>query len=149
METKLIRESDWEPLDGHICRVTTFTPLGWLGKGARASIELETELSAEAITGYVAHKLDLQHLSEAFSRRESEPHSEVLIVWTEQYLVGAAKLVAQVMPRMIVMLCRKNTYELWNDYAYEPELVGQERYLAQKPIAQWRPETMESILEWE
>ena len=73
METKLIRESDWEPLDGHICRVTTFTPLGWLGKGARASIELETELSAEAITGYVAHKLDLQHLSEASAVEKVSP----------------------------------------------------------------------------
>lgn len=47
------------------------------------------------------------------------------------------------MPRMWVMLCRENAYELWTDQSYEPELQGLERYLAQKPIAEWKPDVME------
>jgi hypothetical protein len=57
----------------------------------------------------VTHKLDLQHLSEAFSRMESESNTEALIFWTKQHLKRSAKLFARMMPRMWVMLCRENS----------------------------------------
>jgi hypothetical protein len=91
----------------------------------------------------VTHKLDFEHLSEALSRRESEPNTEVLIVWTKRFLKRGAKFVARFMPRMWVMLCRENTYELMTDQTYEPELRGLERHLAQQPIAEWKPDVME------
>jgi hypothetical protein len=44
---------------------------------------------------------------------------------------------------MWVMLCRENTYELWTDQNYAPELQGLERFRAGEPIAEWKPGVME------
>jgi hypothetical protein len=141
--TGLLRDSEWAPLDGEICRVRTLTPMGWKKGVPYASVELESPVLAEPTTGFVTHKLDFEHLSEAFSRRESEPNTEILIIWTKRFLKRGAKLASRFMPRMWVMLCRENAYELWTDQSYEPELQGLERYLAQKPIAEWKPDVME------
>ena len=143
MEAGLLRDSDWAPLDGEVCRVTTLTSLGYTKGLPYASVELESPLLAEPTTGFVTHKLDFEHLSEAFSRRESEPNTEVLIIWTKRFLKRGAKLVSRFMPRLWVMLCRENTYELMTDQTYEPELRGLERHLAQKPIVEWKPDVME------
>jgi hypothetical protein len=93
--TGLLRDSDWAPLDGEICRVTTLTPMGWTKEVPYASVELESPVLAEPTTGFVNHKLDFEHLSEAFSRRESEPNTEVLIIWTKRFLKRGAKLVSR------------------------------------------------------
>jgi hypothetical protein len=68
--TGLLRDSDWAPLDGEICRVTTLTPMGWTKGVPYASVKLESPVLAEPTAGFVTHKLDFEHLSEAFSRRE-------------------------------------------------------------------------------
>jgi hypothetical protein len=91
----------------------------------------------------VGHKLDFEHLSEAFSRRDEEPNTEVLIFWTKRHFTWWAKLFAPFMPRMWVMLCPENAYELITDQTYKPELEGLERARAQEPIAQWKPDVME------
>jgi hypothetical protein len=143
VETGLLRDSDWAPLDGEICRVTTFTPFGFTKGMPYASVELESTLLVEPTTGFVTHKLDFQHLSEAFRRREGEPNTEVLIIWTKRSLRRSAKLVSRFMPRIWVMLCRENAFELWTDQTYEPELQGLERFRAAEPIAEWKPDVME------
>lgn len=144
METGLLRDSDWEPLHGEYCRVTTLTPLGFAKGTPYASIEIESRLLTEPTTGFVTHKLDFEHLTKAFSRMESEPNTEVLIVWTKQRFRRGVKRVARFMPRMLVMLCRKNAYELLiNDETYKPELSGMERYRAMMPIAEWGPDVMQ------
>jgi CheY-like chemotaxis protein len=139
----LLRDSDWAPLDGEVCRVTAFTALGFAKGLPYASVELASPRLAEATTGFVTHKLDFEHLSEAFSQRESEPNTEVLIIWTKRFLRRGAKLVARFTPRMWVMLCRANTYELMTDQTYKPELVGLDRHLFQEPIAEWKPDVVE------
>src|SRR2546422_10416538 len=106
--------------------------MGWAKNVPYASVQLESPVLAEPTTGFVTHKLDFEHLSEAFSRRESEPNTEVLIIWTKRFLKLGAKLVARFMPRMWVMLRRENTYELMTEQTYEPELLGLERHHAQK-----------------
>ena len=143
METGLLRDSDWAPLDGEVCRVTTLTDLGFTKGMPYASIELESPLLTEPTTGFVTHRLDFEHLLEAFSHRESEPNTEVLIVWTKRFLKRRAKLLARMMPRMWVMLCRENTYELMTDQTYEPQLRGTERARAQESIAEWKPDVMQ------
>ncbi len=71
-------DSDWAPLDGEVCRVTAFMDWGFSKKVPfRASIEVESPLLSKPTPGWVFHKVDYEHLSEAFSRRESEPNSEV------------------------------------------------------------------------
>ena len=94
--------------------------------------------------GFVKHKLDHQHLTEAFRRKENEPDTEVLIIWTKKSLKRSAKLFAPFMPRMWVMLCPTNAYELWADPdpTLRPELDAEERVRAQMPIADWKPDVM-------
>jgi hypothetical protein len=143
MDTGLVRDSDWGPLDGEICRVRTLRPLRFTKGMPYASVELESPLLSEPTTGFVTHKLDFEHLSAAFSRKESEPNTEVLIIWTKQFLRRRASLVSRFMPRMWVMLCHENAYELMNDQTYAPELQGMERAVAESPIAEWKPDVME------
>jgi hypothetical protein len=139
----LLRDSDWEPLDGWFCRVTTLTPFPPSKGHPYASLEVEAPPLSEPTTGFVTHQLDFEHLLEAFSRGESEPDTEVQIVWTKQRYKPGVKLSARTMPRMAVRLCRKNAYELIHDEAYKPELQGPERSRASMPIAEWIPDVME------
>jgi hypothetical protein len=143
VETGLLRDSDWAPLDGQVCRVTSLTPMGWSKRVPLAAIELESPPLPEPTTGFVGHKLDYQHLTEAFRRKESEPNTEILILWTKKNLKRSAKLLARYMPRMWVMLCPVNAYELITDQTYKPELQGLQRWEAQKPIAEWKPDVMQ------
>jgi hypothetical protein len=82
----LLRDSDWEPLDGWFCRVTTLTPFPPSKGHPYASLEVEAPPLSEPTTGFVTHQLDFEHLLEAFSRSESEPDTEVQIVWDEATL---------------------------------------------------------------
>jgi hypothetical protein len=147
METGLLRDSDWAPLDGELCRVTTLSPVfEFTRKFTRrpwASVELESPVLPVRTTAYVCHKLDFKHLSEAFIRKASEPNSEVLLIWTKRHLKRSAKLFSRFMPRMWVMLCRENAFELATDQTYNPELQGLERHSAYEPIAEWKPDVME------
>lgn len=146
METGLLRDSDWALLDGEMCRVTALTPMGFAKGLPYASIELESPKLTEPTTGFVSHKLDFEHLSGAFARRDSEPNTEVLITWTKKSYKRGAKLVARFIPRMIVWLCRENAYEMSTDQTYEPPpelLQGMERWRYQMPIAEWKPDVMD------
>lgn len=78
-----------------------------------ASIELESLGSIKPTMGFVTHKLDFEHLSEAFSRRDDDPRTEVLIICSKTRLKGWAGPVARFIPRMWVMLCREKAYESW------------------------------------
>ena len=98
METGLLRDGDWAPLDGQVCRVTSLTPLGFTKRMPYASIALESPLLPKPTTGFVTHKLDFEHLSEAFRLKENEPDAEVLIIWTKQFLKRSARLLSRAMP---------------------------------------------------
>ncbi len=143
VENGLLRDSDWAPLDGWFCRVTTLRPFPTSKGYPYASVQVEAPPLTEPVTGFVTHKLDFEHLSEAFSRSEIEPDTEVQIVWTKKRYKRGVKLFARIMPRMEVRLCRKNAYELMYDETYEPELRGAERVRAHLPIAEWIPDVME------
>jgi hypothetical protein len=53
------------------------------------------------------------------------------------------KLYSAFMPRLWVMVCPKGAFELMVDSNYRPELTGEARWSAMKPIIQWKPEVME------
>jgi hypothetical protein len=77
--TGLLHDSDWEPLDGAVCRVLDFTPLAGRIEGGKvksstsgspyASIEIESDALAGPTKGFITHRLDFQHLWEAFNVR--------------------------------------------------------------------------------
>lgn len=68
---------------------------------------------------------------------------EVLVVWTRHRykpLIGAVPSVF--LPKLIVMVCPAGAYELTTDEDSRPELGGEERFLASRPMATWIPNLM-------
>jgi hypothetical protein len=153
VETALIRDSDWELLEGEPCRVLEFTPLAGRMEGTKvksstmgayASIELESPVLAEPTTGFITHKLDFQHLWDAFDVRGVGDDEEVIVFWNKSNLKRAVKLLPRsMMPGLVVWVCPRNAYELMTDETFRPELHGVARYHAEKPIVEWKPDVME------
>ena len=46
------------------------------------------------------------------------------------------------MPRLWVMVCPKRAYDLIIDPSCRPELTGEARWNAMKPIVEWKPPVM-------
>jgi hypothetical protein len=148
----LLRDEDWRPLDGEICRVTAFTPLAGRVEGAEvksftrglpyASIEIESPALAEPTTGFITHKLDFQHLSEAFNVRGVADDEEVIVVWNKSNLKRVARWFSRAMPGLVVWVCPKHAYELMTNPSFRPELDGLERHRAASPIVTWKPEVL-------
>jgi len=151
----LIKDSEWSVMDGEACRVTSFDTLGSLvstdGKvhamdktTPYASVTIECQKLGKNITGYITHKMDFQHLWAAFKDRKVKDDEEVIICWTtKHYRYKLNKFLSPFMPKLWVMVCPKGAYELMVDSNYKPELWGEARWNAMKPITQWKPEVME------
>jgi hypothetical protein len=154
-EIVLLKDSEWSVIDGEACRLTSFDTLGSLvdtdGKvhamdktTPYASVTIECKKLGKNITGYVTHKMDFQHLWAAFKERKVKEGEEVIIIWTKKhYRYKLTKSLSPVMPKLWVMVCPKEAYELMVDSSYKPELSGKARWDAMKPIIQWKPEIME------
>lgn len=69
--------------------------------------------------------------------RENE---EVVAVWSRQRYVGPARLLASILPRLMVMVLPRGGWEL--DPDVRPDLQGQARWMAQRPPVTWRPALM-------
>lgn len=154
-EIVLWKDSEWSQIDGELCRVSAFSALGSLidanGKVHTtsrtmpyASLTLECEKLGKNITGYITHKMDFQHLWAVFKERRVNEDEEVIIIWTKKhYRWRLTKFLTPFMPKLWVMVCPKAAYELMVDSNYKPELWGEARWNAMKPIIQWKPEVME------
>src|SRR5438552_16036938 len=72
VEGGLLRDEDWRPFDGEMCRATAFTPLAGRVEGSDvkssskglpyASIEIEAPSLAEPANAFITHKDDFPHL---------------------------------------------------------------------------------------
>ena len=157
-EIVLLKDSEWSAIDGEPCRVTSFDPLGSLvdiGGKVRAmdkttpyaSVAVECKKLGKNVTGYITHKEDFKHLWLAFRDRKVKDDEEVIICWTrERYKVHSSvgkKLYSAFMPKLWVMVCPKGAYDLFVDSNCRPELWGEARWEAMKPITQWKPEVIE------
>lgn len=151
----LIKDSEWSVIDGEPCRVTSFDTLGSLidanGKvhamdktTPYASVTMECKKLGKNVTGYITHKEDFKHLWAAFKDRKVKDDEEVIICWTtKHYRYKLTKFLSPFMPKLWVMVCPKGAYDLMVDSNYKPELSGEARWDAMKPIIQWKPEVME------
>lgn len=128
-EIVLLRDKEWRLLDSELCLVSIFQP--FMGSGVKdgkaispdvsvpyAEIKIECRLSTEKIAGFITHKEDFINLWAAFKDRGvNQDKEEVLIYWTTQhYTSSIGKLFSTVvsssiLPKMIVMVCPKGTYE--------------------------------------
>lgn len=140
-----------ETIDQEICRVIKFIPHAKITNNKvvadsrtnpYAFLTIETNKLSTKAELPVFHKDDFRNVYEAFKERKNG--QEVLIVWSNKlYKNIVFKLSRSILPRLIVWLCQKDSYELMIDQKYKPELTGEARFLAEKPILEWKPEVME------
>ena len=151
-EIVLLKDSDWSIVDDSFCKVIDFSPLSILRNGEvigsmdmpYASIRIECTKLPKIAKGFITHKIDFIHLWYAFKERTISQNEEVLIIWSiKHYKSWITKLLSAIMPKLWVMVCKKDAYKLWTDKSYKPELTGETRFLAQMPITEWKPEVIE------
>lgn len=149
----MLRDEDWRPLDGEICRVIAFRPMVGRVEGDKvksssrslpyAAIEIESAALEEPTTGFITHKLDFRHLWEAFNVRGVSADEEVLVIWNKSHLQRGTRWFARNMPGLVVWICRKPAYELINDPTFRPELSALERHRASRPVTEYKPEVFD------
>lgn len=151
MRQELRKDREWSIIDGEACRVISFNPSASIKDGKiisanktepYAAVILECKKIPQQVKGYITHKLDFKHLWIAFKERGINPNEEVIIFWSKKQLSGFAKLFSLIMPKLWVMICQKEAFELMTDPNWRPELVGEARWNAEKPILDWKPEVM-------
>jgi len=147
----LRKDSEWSTIDGEPCKVINFTSLASIEKGKviannktklYAYVILECKKLPQQTKGFICHKEDFQHLWEAFEERGVKENEEVIIFYSKKHLKSYAKLFSAFMPRLWVMICLKGAFELINNPKFRPELSGEARFNAEKPIVEWKPEVM-------
>jgi hypothetical protein len=155
MSKVLLRDEDWMIIEGRLCQVSRFTPFARVEAGKVVSagrktpyavialecVEGQTDLPPDS-TGMIGHKVDFQHLWSAFVERGIGEDEAVVIVWGKKYLRGLTKIFSVFMPRLIVMVFTTRGLGLLTDSTREPDLKGYERFLAEKPVAEWRPKML-------
>jgi len=151
MQQEMRKDSEWSVIDGELCRVTEFIPMALVQNGKvlalnltepYASVSLECKKVPYAIKGFICHKMDFKHLWAAFKERPLGQNEEVIIVWSMKRLKSYAKIFPLLMPRLYVMVCPKGAFELMVDPSWKPELTGEARWNAERPIVRWKPEVM-------
>jgi hypothetical protein len=128
-EIILLKDKEWHLIDSELCLVSSFQPL--MGSTVKdgnaispvvsvpyAEIKIECKLITEKITGFITHKEDFINLWAAFKERGvNEEKEEVLLYWTTRhYTSNIGKMYSTVLPsgmlpKIIVMVCPRNTYE--------------------------------------
>lgn len=149
----LLQDNDWKIIDGELCRVIKFTPLATVQEGKvktidnstpYASIILECKSLSKETTGFITHEIDFANLWKAFKERGVSKKEEVLVIWTKRmYKSKISSFISSFLPKLWVMICPKGGYELKTDDDYKPELTGEARWLASRPIVEWKPDVME------
>lgn len=146
------KDSEWSVIDGEPCKVIEFTPLASIQNGKvvapnktepYASVIFECKKFPQQIRGFICHKMDFQHLWAAFDERGVKENEEVIIFYSKKHLKSYAKLFSAFMPRLWVMICSKGAFEQMTNPQSRPDLQGEARFLAERPIVEWKPKVME------
>jgi len=83
--------------------------------------------------------MDFQHLWAAFEGRSAKENEGVIIFYSKKHLKSYAKFFSAFMPRLWVMVCPKSAFELMTNPESRPELQGEVRFLAERPIVELKP----------
>ena len=151
MEQMLLNDNDWSLIDGQLCRVKVFTPMATIQEGKilapdktipYAFVTLECKKLLDTVQGIISHSLDFTNLWTAFYESSLEKDEEVLIIWSKRQYKKYAKIFSRAMPRLWVMVCAKESFELQTDKNFRPELGARARWNAIRPRADWKPDVM-------
>lgn len=148
---EFLKDIQWSVIDGELCRVIDFIPMAEVKSGKilavkstpYASIVLECKKLPTKTKGFITHKLDFMNLWSAFKERGVKQDEEVLIFWSKKHYKKVYKIFSAFLPRLCVMICPKEAFELQTNLDYRPELNGEARWKATAPIVDWKPEVME------
>lgn len=165
-EITFLKDDEWSAIDGEVCRMLKFTPIVETVDGRvevsnlntpYASVVIECPLVNGKINGFITHKIDFAMLLAAFNKPsqipgvrleislnpdQEMPDHEVWIIWTKKRYKLMAGFIKAILPRLNVMVCPKGAYEIATNPSYRPELTGEARFLAQRPLIIWTPEVM-------
>lgn len=139
------KDSEWSVIDGEPCRVIKFTPFASVENGKviianktepYASVIFECKKLPQQAEGFICHKMDFQHLWMAFNERGVKENEEVIMFYSKKHLKSYAKLFSAIMPRLWVMICPKGAFELMTNPQSRPDLQGEARFLAERPIVE-------------
>jgi hypothetical protein len=152
-EVTLRKNSEWRVIDEARCLVIDFIPFSSIENGKvvpldrttpYASLVLECKKFPTRITGFITHKIDFMHLWIAFRERSIKEDEEVNIFWSKRHYKNILyKVFSAFMPKLWVMVCPKGAFKLSVDPNYKPEITGEARFKATRPIIDWKPEVME------
>lgn len=144
-------DRDWSVVDSEPCRVIEFVPAASINNGEvvainknvpHASVMLECKKLPQQNKGFITHKIDFENLWAAFKERGVSKDEEAIIFYSKNHLKSYAKILSYFMPKLWVMVCKKGAFELMTNPKWKPELKGKERWNAEKPIVEWKPEVM-------
>lgn len=144
-EITLLKDKEWSFIDGEVCRATNFDDtISHLDKSMPyASITVECRKMPNKVKGFIAHKIDYMHLRAAFKERTIKENEEVIFCWTKRkYKLKLMKFLPGFFPKLWIMIVPKGAFELITDPNHKPELHGEARYLAERPIVEYKPEVM-------
>jgi hypothetical protein len=151
-EIVFLRDDEWSVIDGCECLVKEFRPMAATvedGKVVAPSRRLPyaavdfvcAEFEGDA-TGFITHRDDFRHLWTAVNDRGIGDDEELIIIWTRQYPSWWARRTSKALPKLVVWVCPSGAYELMTDPGARPELAGEERFQALRPIAEWKPDVL-------
>ncbi len=146
-EITLLKDKDWNAIDGEICRATGFAPLALkdgkipkIGKTkAYASLTLECPKFPKRIKGFVTNKKDFEHLWEASRRKGIGKDEEILIVWSAKKSGFLAKIFRVSSPKMYAMVCPSGSYEKITNPNWLAENKDKASFSEVKPVKEWFP----------
>jgi hypothetical protein len=131
-----------------------------------ASVVIECPSFQGKAKGFITNKVDFAMLWAAFKERAQvkgarlefqydsdgipafaakhgvATDEEVWLVWTKNNYIGGLSLMNKFLPSLIVSVCPKGAYELMTNRKVKPELTGEARYLAERPLVTWTPKVM-------
>ncbi len=145
----ILRDDDLKLIDGLVCKVINFTPWSVIENGKvkslnksfdpYAALTVQCSKYEEELNWFITHKKDFIHLWEAFKIRGIKKNEEVLIAYSSSEWSGLQKLFAFILPKLHILICHVGAYELISNKNYRPELTGEARFLAERPIIEWNP----------
>jgi hypothetical protein len=156
-DISLLKNRQWSVIDGEPCRVIEFHPLGYAFRDGKviclerrlaymllpyASVLLECKKLPGKVTGFICHKTDFVHLWMAVRERTVNQDEELIIFWSSRRYKFFGSLFALIGPKLWVMVCPRGAFELF-DPSRRPELQGEARWNATKPIVDWKPAIMQ------
>lgn len=148
-EITLLKDREWNLIESRLCRVKSFNPFFASVENGKvitsdnttpyATLSLECENIPQPIKGFITNKTDFLHLWRAFKERTISSNEEVIIAWSNQrYRYKWLKIISMILPKLFVMVCPKGAFELMTNQTHRPDLQGEARFLAERPLAEWK-----------